>query len=126
MLTPLFLFFGLTVVLISNLSIVDAPPSEQIIFRQAVAWVPQLDGGYKQVLVNIVALPVPHTRLGYWDAKASSIYVDFNWRKTIVNDRWKEPCNSTMWHELKHAELEEQNINIFDEHELMKIRYKCQ
>jgi len=127
----LFLFIGYMFVLNGYYFIqeAEAPINEQIIIIQEVAWVPQLDGSYRYVLVNILPIAIgEENRLGYWASELDSIFVDFNHRKTNVKSIWTGDdgrCWGVLFHELEHARLDEQNINTFDQHEWMKVKYKC-
>ena len=76
--------FALSYFLLNIPSVPDvtAPIQDEIIIMQGVASVPQLDGTYKQVLVNIIPISVAEdNRLGYYDENKASVFVDFNHRK---------------------------------------------
>ncbi len=121
-----YMFFIVSPALVQE---VEAPVNKQIIIIQEVAWVPQLDGSWKHVLVNILPIDIRgENRIGYYSHDLDSIFVDFNHRKVGVNSIWTgdgDRCWAVLFHELEHARLAEQNINTFDQHEWMKIKFKC-
>lgn len=130
----IFLFLG--VILFMNVYYIiqyaDSPSeTEYEIVFQTVGYVEQLDGSYYGVLINIIA---EHEKLrphgsdsnktaGYFSKKVDSIYLLEQWTEQVVYPSGR--CYNALWHELKHAEWDERNIDVFDEHEWMKVKFKC-
>ncbi len=104
---------------------------EYEIVLQGVGYVPQLDGSYYGVLINIIAedeilrpMGVDSNKTaGYFAKDVDSIYLLEQYSEQVVYPSGR--CYAALFHELKHAEWSERNIDFFDQHEWMKVKYKC-
>ena len=133
-LSHFFLFVGMIVFMNVHYVIpyAESPSgTEYEIVLQVVGYVEQLDGKYYAVLINIIdedEILRPrgsdsNKTAGYFAKSVDSIYILEQWSKSFKTK--SGGCYNALWHELKHAEWDELNIDVFDEHEWMKVKFVC-